>query len=363
MTLSRRRCGVARITALLAVATLALAGCSTSNAPGSAAEGPIVVANWGGLASEAHQAAYLDPYTAQTGVKVQQVDAPGLFVARTEAQAKASNVQWDILESITDSDADHLADAGLLDPMPPDVKARLTTSLGKDNVTDYGYHSGTTAMLIVCNTDRVAVCPQTMQEFWDIKKFPEKRAIIGVNPVYPITAAQMALGVPRDQVASTPIDLDATFKKLEELRPAVSVFYTTVDQGTQVLQQGEADMAIFYATRIYADLLPQGNYKAVWTDGVLAQGTSVVLKDAPHKAAAWKLLEWNATHLDEQAKFALTARKAPIDDKALELVPADQREQFTNAPEHKGQLATPNTADFNANFDDINRRWQEFVAG
>jgi spermidine/putrescine-binding protein len=321
------------------------------------------VANWGGLASESYQAAYIDPYTAETGVKVQQVDAPGLFVARTEAQAAANRTEWDVLESITDSDAAYLANAGLLEPVPAEVKKRLVDALGAENVTDYGYHSGTTAMLIVCNTTRVKVCPQSMKEFWDTRTFPEKRAIIGFNPVYPITAAQLALGVPRDKTSTTPIDVDATFTKLEELRPAVSVVYTTVDQGTQVLEQGEADMAIFYATRIYSDLMPRGDYQVVWADGARAQGTSVVLKNAPHKDAAWALLEWNATHQKEQAAFAVQAQKAPIDPEALQFVPADQRERFANSPEHEGELAVPNAADYNAKFKEINQRWQEFVAG
>lgn len=363
MTLIHRRGVVSSTAALLAVTALALSGCSSSADAGTAADGPVVVANWGGLASESYQTAYIDPFTAETGVTVQQVDAPGLFVARAEAQAQASRIEWDVLESITQADEAHLAAAGLLEPMPADLKARLTQQLGAENVTDYGYHSGTTAMLIVCNKDRVAVCPQNAEQFWDVDQFPEKRAVIGVNPVYPITAAQLALGVPRDKVASTPIDVDAVFAKLEELRPAVSVFYTTVDQGTQVLEQGEADMAIFYATRIYGDLLPQGNYEVVWTDGALAQGTSVVLKGAPHRDAAWKLLEWNATHLQEQADFAVKAQKAPVDPKALNLVPADQREQFTNAPDHAGELAAPNAVDFDKKFDEINRRWQEFIAG
>ncbi len=368
MTLFTRRTAVSAVGAFAAVAVVALSGCASQGASegggeSSAPTGPVVVANWGGLASEAYQAAYIEPFTAETGIEVQQVDAPGLFVARTEAQAAANRTEWDVLESITDSDVEFLAAQDLLDPIPADVKERLVAELGEENVTDYGYHSGTTAMLIVCNTDRVAVCPQSMEEFWDVDEFPEKRAIIGFNPIYPITAAQMAMGVPRDEVATTPIDVDATFAKLEELRPAVSVIYTTVDQGTQVLDQGEADMAIFYATRIYSELIPQGNYEVVWTDGARAQGTSVVLKDAPHKAAAWELLEWNATHLEEQADFAVQAQKAPISAAALEFVPDDQHERFANAPEHEGDLAVPNAADFNSKFDEINRLWQEFIAG
>ncbi|GAA0979210.1 extracellular solute-binding protein [Acrocarpospora macrocephala] len=362
MTPQRHKRAVARSAALVTAAMLALAGCSSSDDPGSAPQGPIVVANWGGLASKSYQTAYVDPYTKDTGIELQQVDAPGLFVARTKAQAAANRTEWDVLESITDSDAAFLADAGLLEPLPADLKARLIDQLGAENVTDYGYHSGGTAMLIICNTERVKVCPQSMAEFFDVEKFPQKRAIIGFNPIYPITAAQLALGVPRDKTSTTPIDVDAVFAKLEEIRP-LSVIWSTVDQGTQVLEQGEADMGILYATRIYGELLPTGNYEVVWADGARAQGTTVVLKNAPHMKAAWNLVEWNATHLKEQAQFSVLAQKTAIDPASLEFVPADQRERFANAPEHDGELAVPNAVDYNAKFDKINQRFQEFISG
>ncbi|CAN5315195.1 extracellular solute-binding protein [soil metagenome] len=366
MTLSRRRGAAATAAALVTVATLALAGCSSPSGPSESASaaptGPIVVANWGGLASSSYQTAYIDPFTADTGIEVQQIDAPGIFVARTQAQAQANKTEWDVLESITDSDAAFLADSGLLEPLPTDLKQRLVGQIGQENVTDYGYHSGGTAMLIVCNTQRMKVCPQNMKEFFDIKKFPQKRAIIGFNPVYPITAAELALGVPRDKTSTTPIDVDAVFKKLDEIRP-LSVIWSTVDQGTQVLEQGEADMGIMYATRAYSELLPTGNYKVVWADGARAQGTTVVLKNAPHMAAAWDLVEWNATHLDSQAKFSVLAQKTAIDPASLDLVPADQRERFANAPEHANDLAIPNSVDYNKKFDQINQRFQEFISG
>lgn len=353
-----QRKGTLAFAAALAGACALAVGSHGARAQG----GPIIVANWGGITNEAYDEAYVAPFTEETGIEVQQVAAPGLFVARAQAQAQAGRVEWDVLESLTDSDVAFLADAGLLEPLPADLKSRLVERLGEENVSDYGYHSGMTAMLIICNTERVEVCPKTMAEFWDTEAFPQRRAIIGFNPIYPITAAQLAMGVSRDEAVNTPIDVDAVFAKLEEIRPH-SVIWSSVDQGTQVLEQGEADMGILYATRIYSELLPTGNYDVVWADGVRAQGTTVVLKGAPNMEAAWNLLEWNASHLEEQAQFALIAQKAPIDADALELLEEDMRERYVNAPMHKGQLAIPNAIDLNAKFDEINRRWQEFVSG
>lgn len=362
MTLLHLR-GAVIAAAAFAATSLALGAYSAHSEDKPAPKGPIVVANWGGLTNDAYQKFYIDPYTAETKTDVQQVAAPGLFVARSKAQFAANKIEWDILDSSSGPDTAYLASAGMIEPLPADMKARLVKQLGEQNVTDYGFRSGASAMLIVCHKKRVKVCPKNIKEFWDIKAFPEKRAIIGFNPIYPITQALLALGVPRDKASTAPIDVDAAFAKLKELRPAISVFWTTVDQGTQVLETGEADMGILYATRIYGELLPTGNYEVVWEDGVRAAGTTVVLKGAPHMDAAWHFMEWIATNLEAQAKFAWMSQKAPVDLKALELLDKDQQERFVNAPVHKGHLADPNDRDFNAKFDEINRRWQEFIAG
>ena len=118
---------------LLLALMLPLVAAGRSHAQGE----PLVVATWGGAYTDAFREAFADPFSAETGVEVQIVDAPGGYNAMLEAQAEADNVTWDLID-LGEEDALALVDAGLLQPLPDDLKADLIEVVGEENVTDYG---------------------------------------------------------------------------------------------------------------------------------------------------------------------------------------------------------------------------------
>src|SRR3712207_7027466 len=58
----------------------------------------MVVATWGGAYTDAFREAFAAPFSEETGVEVQIVDAPGGYNAMLEAQAAAGNVTWDLID-------------------------------------------------------------------------------------------------------------------------------------------------------------------------------------------------------------------------------------------------------------------------
>ena len=54
-----------------------------------------------------------------------------------EAQAKAKNVTWDIVD-VGEEDAVAMIDAGLLQPLPDDLKAELIEVVGEDVIAGRG---------------------------------------------------------------------------------------------------------------------------------------------------------------------------------------------------------------------------------
>jgi len=84
--------------------------------------GNMVLATWGGRYSKAMKDVFLSPFSQETGITPQTVDAPGGFVPMLQAQAKAGNVTWDIVD-VGEADSLYLLDNGLVQPLPADVKA------------------------------------------------------------------------------------------------------------------------------------------------------------------------------------------------------------------------------------------------
>ena len=91
--------------------------------------------------------------------------------------------------------------------------------------------------------------PKSWADFWDVKKFPGRRALRN-HPLATLEAALMADGVPPDKLY--PLDVDRAFKKLEEIKPHITVWWTSGAQSAQLLNDGEVDMVMAWNGRVSA---------------------------------------------------------------------------------------------------------------
>ena len=98
------------------------------------------------------------------------------------------------------------------------------------------------------------------------------------HPIDNLEFALIADGVPADKLY--PIDMDRAFKKLDEIKPHVTVWWTTGQQPAQLLLDKEVVLATGWNGRFY-DLMKKGAPIAVdWNEGSLKQGTFVIPKGA-----------------------------------------------------------------------------------
>ena len=70
--------------------------------------------------------------------------------------------------------------------------------------------------------------PSSWADFWDVKKFPGNRSLCLSDSPRTLIFALLADGVPRDQLY--PLDIDRAFKKLDQIKPHVKVWWR---EGTQ----------------------------------------------------------------------------------------------------------------------------------
>src|SRR5580700_1787510 len=91
--------------------------------------------------------------------------------------------------------------------------------------------------------------PDSWADFWDVKKFPGRRALRN-HPLATLEAALMADGVAPDELY--PLDVDRAFKKLEQIKPYITVWWTSGAQSAQLLNDGEVDMVMAWNGRVSA---------------------------------------------------------------------------------------------------------------
>jgi spermidine/putrescine-binding protein len=337
---------------MIGVAAALLVALAAVAAVAQGASSRLVIASWGGIFSQASRDNVSAPFTKDTGTQTTFVDVGGGWGAKVVAQKSSGRIQWDIVDSIDAGSAAFLWAKGLLAPIPPALRAKLEKASLPGTVTPFGIEEGSTGIVIVCRTG--VKCPNSAAEFWDVKSFPGRRAIVNEpNQVLPFAAE--AAGAKPGHIY--PIDLDTAFAKLKQIKPYVKVWTTSGDQQQQILRDREVDMLIGWNGRAY-DLAQKGTPVTInWGGALLDPGYIVVIKGSPHQDAAFKYMEFYGTHPAAQAAWAKVLPYGMSNKSVAKLVPAKLAAALPSS--HKTTLVDAGW--FAKHEQEIQKRWQEFI--
>lgn len=363
---------IKRNVALLAIgatALLGLAACSSGDTGGNGGTGggdeggtttELAVVGWGGGYSEATQQYLLDPFADESGIEVFMEDAPGKQIQGLQQQAETGDQLWDFLDTIPADQALHGYEEGLIAELPDDVRSELESVLQPGAVLDYGFTSASLGVVIVCNKELVDKCPQNAAEFFDTQAFPGARAL-PAEALESLTFANIAAGMPLDEVATSPIDFDTALEKIDGIRDDVTVFWEGGDMLVNTLKNEEAAIALAWSGRA-AGLISEGlDLEIVWQDGMLSPGVFAVAENSPNKDAAFDLMVHIAKNAEGLAGFAEQMNYGVSNQAALDLIPAEISENLVNS--HLDTVTPFNVEWYSQNQGDIEDRWREVVSG
>lgn len=292
----------------VAVATLVLATGSIAQAQ------DVVIVSSGGGWQEAQDTALWAPAAKALGITYAQDTAQNWAEAR--AQVESGSITWDIIQiSVADEPLARAAD--VLEKLDDDVFVKDDFALG--SYTEYFVPNSNFSTLIAWNKDTFGDNgPQSMADFFDVEKFPGKRALWN-QPGAMIEAAALALGTPRDQVyefLATEEGRQAAVAKLAELAPHVAVWWESGAQAAQLIKDGEVDMIITWGGRVQGAIDDGANFGLTFNDGQLGTDGYAVLKGAPHRDAAMAFLR-EMSKPEYQANLPNSFATAPANMKAF----------------------------------------------
>lgn len=255
--------------------------------------------------------AYQKPFTAQTGINVISVDADNPAPA-VKAQVEAGNVTTDVAD-VEYADAIRLCDEGLLEtidpaslPAAPDGTPAVDDFL-PGALTDCAVATIVFSTVFAYDTTKFPEGPTTIADFFDLEKFPGKRAM-RKGAKANLEMALMADGVPAADVyatLATPEGVDRAFKMLDKIKKD-TVWWEAGAQPPQLLADGEVAMTTAYNGRIFAAAVAEGKpFQTVWDGQVYEYDLFVVPKGAPNKDAAMEFVKFSTDtqRLADQAKW------------------------------------------------------------
>jgi putative spermidine/putrescine transport system substrate-binding protein len=344
---------------------LALAVCLGITACGGSGKSTatLTVGGWGGVIDEATQKSYLNQFDAENHVSSRFSDAPGVQLARVEAQNSAHQIQWDTVDSLDGGSAFTLYAKGQLDTLPASTKATFEKELGAQKVTAFGFSHGSLGDVIVCNLDKMKSCPATMAQFYNTKEFPQQRMFGGIEPIEAITTAEVAAGTPLSQTATTPVNVKAVIKTLEGIKPKIKVFWQSGEQQQQIMRSGQVPMGIMWSDRAY-QLVSQGvKLKVTWIGGAYEPSYWAVVKGAHNASTASKLLSFIASHPKAEAGWAEIVHDSVPNPAALNFLPQSISSELADNPSNLKLLAVPNFTWYAQHSSELNTAYENFLRG
>ena len=339
----------------LIAAALALAAVT---APVAARD--LTVTGWGGSSQAAQRKLYYEPFTQQTGIKlIDDSWSGGIGMLRTKVQG--GNANWDVVQV----EVDELllgCDEGLYEKLDWHALG------GKDQflpeaVHDCGVGSALWGTALIYDADKLSPGPQSWADFWDVKKFPGKRAL-RKGAKYTLEFALLADGVPVGEVYKvlrTPEGIERAFRKLDEIKPHM-VWWTAGSQPMQLLASGEVAMTSAYTSRAtHAQRVEKRNFKTVWNGAIYAVDFWVILKGSPNKEAAMKLVTF-MTRPEQQGPYPSLAGSSATNLKAIAAVDPEVAPYLSTFPANMAKARALDAEFWVDNSDQLTQRFNAWAA-
>lgn len=290
------------------------------------AHAEITVTTWAGPYIESQQKAYGATWDNGGNANINwQTYKGGLDTIRK--QIESGDVTWDVVD-VLPSDARVGCAEGLFAKLNRDVfepapdGTPMDQDLTIDVPNDCVVPNVIWSYVVFYDSERFPDArPSTIADFFDLKRFPGKRAI----QVWPRGILEMALvadGVAPAEVydvMSTPAGIDRGFDKLDSIREH-TVFWSGYDAPLELVESGEVAMATAFSGRVGTAVLEESADFVELRDGqILEEQWFALVKGAPNGDQAIDFLV-HASTTESQARQARYIPYAPMRKSAFDVI-------------------------------------------
>ncbi|WP_247494896.1 ABC transporter substrate-binding protein [Bradyrhizobium sp. 164] len=293
----------------------------------------LTFVSYGGAYQKAQRQAFIEPFTKQSGVKVNEDEYNG-DLAKIRAMVQTKAVSWDVISS-TVSTARLLCDEGVIERIDWKKLGLDRAKFTDADKYECAFPESVYSVILAYDKDKLPSGPKTIGDLFDTKKFPGKRGLIK-SPTWNLEWALIADGVPvKDvyKVLSTPEGVDRAFKKLDTIKENV-IWWTSNAQPPQLLADGQVVMTSAANGRIYDANKNSGkNFEIIWDGQALSLNIWMIPKGAPNLDAIYKFLHF-AGSPQGQTNLARYISYGPANADAMAEIEPATRAVLPNTADH-----------------------------
>ncbi|MBL6457624.1 ABC transporter substrate-binding protein [Belnapia sp. T6] len=321
------RRGLLRGTGGLVAAALPLPALAQGAAPPKPDR--IVVNASGGAMNSIFRRSYFAEFEKLHGIRV--VDTSPVDFGKLRAMVNTGNPEWTVTE-IGGQDGLRAKALNLLEPIDPAIVDRSSfPEVARDS---HVFISSAYSTALGYRTDAFpnGGQPKGWAQFWDVKRFPGARSLRN-HPTDNLEFALLADGVPMDKLY--PLDMDRAFRKLDEIRPHITVWWTTGAQPAQLLVDKEVVLASGWNGRFFELTRRNAPVATEFTEGSLKSGCFGIPRGTRQAYWGQQFLQV-MTNPRLQAIYATELSYAGLNPETINYVPEEIRPMLPVAP---GNLA------------------------
>ncbi|MFJ6550895.1 ABC transporter substrate-binding protein [Streptomyces luteogriseus] len=316
----------------------------------------LVVRNFGGAYGEANREAVYDPFSKETGIRVEVVNFER---DQMLAQIKEGRPRFDVMDIdmsnlvlFEHEDASEPLDYGRL-------KNTRNAGIAQSLLTPNGVGKSYWASVLAHRTDAFAGRkPASWADFWNLAAFPGRRALQGEVDWPELESALLADGVPLDRLY--PLDVDRAFKVLDEIKGSVRRYWEYGAEPGELLSRSQVVASSTWAGRLQ-HLIERGAPLAYEWNGARRQSNGYgIPKGSANPDAAYLLIDF-ALRPEVQAHMARLYPDGPVVPAAYGYLSESTARNLASTP---GNLLSGFDLDIGwwlENRDAVTRRWQEWA--
>lgn len=330
-----------------------LMGCRdrTTNPP---APRLTIVSYGGGAYQESHKTALLAPFSELTGVRTESLVWNADY-GQLKTMVDSGNVGWDVVE-VTAAQFER----GRRENMFATLTVRPSEGeFLPGSVTEHGVANvywGT--VLAHRSADYAKRRPTTWSDFWNVKEFPGARGLYD-DPRGNLEFALLADNVPSDKLY--PLDVERAFRKLDEIKPHVRVWWSDGTQPVQLLLTNTVALTSAWNGRIYASDQAKKELAYTWNGAALELDYWVVPRGARNVDMASRFISF-ASHPYALAKQTEIVGYGPVNTNALNYVSPDARTHLPTYEQNWKVSFVVNADWWAANEQQLKQRWLAWKA-
>ncbi len=321
--------------ALGGVAMIGLAGTGPA-----AAEDTITVASWGGAYSMSQREAYYKPAAKEINLTILEDEWTGT-IPEIRVQVETGEYKWHVIDS-EGGTVLAACDEGLLYEFDFEMFGGRDGFL-PNAALDCGVGTISWATIYAYDGDVYpdeASAPSTVDDFFDVEKFPGKRGLYANGFSHTMQMALIADGVPADEMANYMNDnpqeaIERAFAKLDTIKEHV-IYWDSGAMAPQLLADGEVVMTTAWNGRIYNAVVQEGkNFKIVWDGQGIDYDYWIIPAGHPETDLGLKFIEY-ASRPDVMARQSQYISYGPTTYAAGELINPDIAQHLPTAPQNTG---------------------------